>query len=98
MFEMRATATFNRGKARVRRGDVFKIDSETHARDYQKRGMAVLIKAAPTPQNKMAPEHDNKSPSPAGGGAQPSSASPPARRSTRTTARASGAGRGQADT
>lgn len=95
---MRATATFNRNRTRVRRGDVFKVESQAHMRDYQSRGLAVLVREAPTPSNKMAPEPANKGPSQAGGAAQPSSASPPARRSRRTTANASGAGKDQAGT
>lgn len=98
MFEMRATATFNRGKQRIRSGDVFEIESQSHARDYMRRGMAVLTKSAPKASNKMAKEPENKSPSPAGGAAQPSSASPPAQASRRTTARRSSGGAGQAGT
>lgn len=53
-----------------------------------------LVKLGPVPKNKVAePSEDKANPSAAGGEARPSSASPAARRSPRTTATPSGAGK-----
>jgi hypothetical protein len=94
MIEMRAKVPFDRDRKHIRRGELFIVENDNRARDYERRGIAERTdeKVAPAPNNKMAQEPDNKAPSSAGGEAQPSSASPPARRSRRTTAKPSGAG------
>ncbi len=79
---------YSSGLGNVRRRAQFDVN-DAAARDLEKRGLAVKMQAPP--RNKMALDHQGKSP--AGGEEQPSSVSPPARASRRPIAKASAAGR-----
>lgn len=91
--ELRALRNFNLSAQRriVARGEIYETDAST-GNEHIRRGLAEPVtdaKAASVPQNKMLPPTPNKAPAgnlQAAGAAPPSSASPAAPRSTRTTA------------